>query len=57
MEKPNVLIIGAGGVANVVAHKIAQWADEFGDIHMANRTRSRADAVVADILARGGRVA
>ena len=53
MEKPNVLIIGAGGVANVVAHKIAQWADEFGDIHMANRTRSRADAVVADIVARG----
>ena len=53
MEKPNVLIIGAGGVANVVAHKIAQWADEFGNIHMANRTRSRADAVVADIVAKG----
>ena len=53
MEKPNVLIIGAGGVAQVVAHKVAEWADEFGDIHMANRTRSRADAVVADIVAKG----
>ncbi|MBV0891832.1 saccharopine dehydrogenase family protein [Paracoccus sp. Z118] len=49
MEKPNVLIIGAGGVAQVVAHKVAQWADEFGAIHMANRTQSKADAIVDSI--------
>ena len=53
MDKPNVLIIGAGGVAQVVAHKVAQWADEFGDIHMANRTQSRADAIVDSIRSKG----
>ncbi|MDO5370151.1 saccharopine dehydrogenase family protein [Paracoccus sp. (in: a-proteobacteria)] len=53
MAKPNVLIIGAGGVAQVSAHKVAQWADEFGDIHMANRTQSKADAIVEGIRAKG----
>lgn len=53
MEKPNVLIVGAGGVAQVVAHKVAQWADEFGDIHMANRTQAKADAIVDTIRDKG----
>ncbi|WP_134725318.1 saccharopine dehydrogenase family protein [Paracoccus luteus] len=53
MAKPNVLIIGAGGVAQVAAHKVAQWADEFGDIHIANRTQSRADAIVGTIRDKG----
>ncbi len=33
--KKNVLIIGAGGVAQVVAHKCAQNSDLLGDIHIA----------------------
>ena len=53
MDKPNVLIIGAGGVAQVVAHKVAQWSGEFGEIHMANRTQSKADAIVEGIRAKG----
>ena len=53
MEKPNVLIIGAGGVAQVVAHKVAQWADEFGDLHIANRTQAKADAIVGTIRDKG----
>ena len=36
--KKNVLIIGAGGVAQVVAHKCAQNSDILGDIHIASRT-------------------
>ena len=53
MEKPNVLIIGAGGVAQVTAHKVAQWAAEFGAIHMANRTQATADAIVETIRDEG----
>ena len=53
MEKPNVLIIGAGGVAQVTAHKVAQWAAEFGDIHIASRTQARADAIVGTIRDKG----
>ena len=32
MTKRNVLIIGAGGVAHVAAHKAAMHNDELGDI-------------------------
>jgi saccharopine dehydrogenase-like NADP-dependent oxidoreductase len=53
LAKRNVLIIGAGGVAQVVAHKVAQWAAEFGDLHIANRTQSKADAIIASLRAKG----
>ena len=53
MAKKNLLIIGAGGVAQVVAHKAAQNADAFGALHIANRTRSRADAIVASLRDKG----
>ena len=33
-----VLIIGAGGVGTVVAHKVAQNPDVFTDIIIASRT-------------------
>ncbi|MEG8098914.1 saccharopine dehydrogenase family protein [Candidatus Liberibacter brunswickensis] len=36
--KKNVLIIGAGGVAHVVAHKCAQNNDILGEINIASRT-------------------
>ena len=53
MAKKNLLIIGAGGVAQVTAHKVAQWAAEFGDLHIANRTKSRADAIVDSLRDKG----
>ena len=43
------LIIGAGGVANVVAHKCAQNDDVFSDICIASRTLSKCDAIKASI--------
>ena len=47
--KRNVLIIGAGGVAQVVAHKCAQLNDRLGDLHIASRTRSKAEAIIASV--------
>ena len=52
-DKKNLLIIGAGGVAQVVAHKAAQWAAEFGALHIASRTKSKADAIVASLRDKG----
>lgn len=40
-----VLIIGAGGVGTVVAHKIAQNPDMFTEIVLASRTQSKCDAI------------
>lgn len=48
--KKNVLIIGAGGVAQVVAHKCAQNNDILGDIHIASRTKAKCDAIIASLL-------
>lgn len=47
--KKNVLIIGAGGVARVVAHKCAQNNDVLGDIHVASRTVEKCEAIVASM--------
>ena len=44
-----VVIIGAGGVGTVVAHKCAQHPDVFTDIVIASRTRSKCEAVVEAI--------
>ncbi|MEO2038667.1 MAG: saccharopine dehydrogenase NADP-binding domain-containing protein, partial [Martelella sp.] len=48
--KKNVLIIGAGGVAQVVAHKCAQNNDVLGDIHIASRTKAKCDAIIESIM-------
>jgi saccharopine dehydrogenase-like NADP-dependent oxidoreductase len=48
--KKNVLIIGAGGVAQVVAHKAAMHNDVLGDIHIASRTLEKCEAIVASVL-------
>ncbi len=53
MLKKNVLVIGAGGVAQVTAHKLAQWAQEFGALHIASRTKSKADAIIASLRDKG----
>ena len=51
--KRNVLIIGAGGVARVVAHKCAQNNAALGDIHIASRTVAKARDIVASVRERG----
>ncbi|MDH2326663.1 saccharopine dehydrogenase family protein [Cereibacter sp. SYSU M97828] len=47
--KRNVLIIGAGGVAQVVAHKAAQNNDLLGDLHIASRTVGKCEAIIASV--------
>jgi len=51
-----VLIIGAGGVGNVVAQKCAQAPEVFGEITLASRTLAKCDAIAADIRQRTGQV-
>ena len=50
-----ILIIGAGGVATVAAHKCAQVAQVFKDIMVASRTLSKCETIRRDIMARYGR--
>ena len=47
--KRTVLIIGAGGVAQVVAHKCAQNNDVLGDLHIASRTVSKCEAIIQSV--------
>jgi len=49
-----VLIIGAGGVGTVVAHKMAGLPEIFTGILLASRTKSKCDAIAARIG--GGRI-
>jgi len=44
-----VVIIGAGGVGGVVTHKCAQLPDVFTDIVLASRTKSKCDAIAAQL--------
>jgi len=44
-----VLIIGAGGVGHVVAHKCAQADEIFSEIMLASRTKSKCDAIAKTI--------
>ena len=48
-----VLIIGAGGVASVAAHKVAQNSDVFADIMIASRTESKCKALAKAIEDKG----
>ncbi len=47
--KKNVLIIGAGGVARVVAHKCAQHNDILGDIAIASRNVAKCEQILASV--------
>lgn len=51
--KKNVLIIGAGGVAQVVAHKCAQHNDILGNIHIASRTLEKCQQLVDSVREKG----
>jgi len=44
-----VMMIGAGGVAGVVAHKCCQNPDVFEELMIASRTRSKCDALKAQL--------
>jgi saccharopine dehydrogenase (NAD+, L-lysine-forming) len=44
-----VLIIGAGGVSNVVVHKCAQVSEVFSEIVLASRTKAKCDAIARSL--------
>ncbi|MHC4291429.1 MAG: saccharopine dehydrogenase NADP-binding domain-containing protein, partial [Planctomycetota bacterium] len=44
-----VLIVGAGGVGNVVVHKCAQVAEVFDEIVLASRTKSKCNAIAEKV--------
>lgn len=45
----NVLIIGAGAVAHVAAHKCAQYNNILGDICIASKTKNKCEAIIKSI--------
>ena len=47
--RKNVLIVGAGGVAHVAAHKCVQNNDILGNICIASRTQSKCDAIIESV--------
>jgi saccharopine dehydrogenase-like NADP-dependent oxidoreductase len=51
--KKNVLIVGAGGVAHVAAHKCAQNNDVLGDICIASRKPEKCDKIIDSIRRKG----
>lgn len=54
MTKGTILIIGAGGVGSVAAHKCAMNSDVFTKIHLASRSLAKPDAIKKDIKKRWG---
>ncbi|HRY82589.1 MAG TPA: saccharopine dehydrogenase family protein [Candidatus Moranbacteria bacterium] len=50
-----VLIIGAGGVGSVVAHKCAQVPEVFSEIVLASRTVSKCQKIADSVLEKIGR--
>ncbi len=54
MSSINTLIIGAGGVGNVVAFKCAMNKKSFGNITLASRTKSKCDAIAKNIKEKVG---
>ena len=47
------MIIGAGGVATVVAHKVASHPEIFSEVMIASRTQSKCDAIIKSLEQRG----
>jgi saccharopine dehydrogenase (NAD+, L-lysine forming) len=50
-----ILIIGAGGVSQVVVHKCAQHPSVFTEIMLASRTKSKCDKIAAEIKQKYGK--
>jgi len=53
-NRKKTLIIGAGGVGNVVAFKCAMNADTFGEITLASRTVSKCDSIAQNVADKVG---
>jgi saccharopine dehydrogenase (NAD+, L-lysine forming) len=51
----HVLIVGAGGVGSVVAHKCAQVPEVFSTITLASRTKKKCDVIAAAVSTRTGK--
>ncbi|MDX9833605.1 MAG: saccharopine dehydrogenase family protein [Desulfobulbus sp.] len=51
---PHVLIIGAGGVGSVVAHKCAEVNEVFTHITLASRTLAKCEAIASQVRERIG---
>jgi saccharopine dehydrogenase (NAD+, L-lysine-forming) len=51
-----VLIIGAGGVGRVVAHKCAQHPGVFSEIWLASRTLSKCEVIAGEVAEKTGQV-
>ena len=51
--KKNILIIGAGGVAHVAAHKAAMNNTMLGDLCIASRTLAKCDEIINSIQRKG----
>ncbi len=49
-----LMIIGAGGVGNVVAHKCAQQSDTFSEIILASRTEEKCKKIAQNVLSNTG---
>ena len=54
MSKPNILILGAGGVAHVVPHNIKKNHQYFGDIHLASRSIHKCTAIADGVATKQG---
>src|SRR3954447_17736624 len=55
MASERVLIIGAGGVGGVVAHKAAMEKQHFSDVMLASRTLSKVEKIAAEVEQMHGR--
>lgn len=51
--KKNLLIVGAGGVAHVAAHKCAENNDILGDICIASRSIGKCEAIIESVKSKG----
>ncbi len=54
-KRGRIMIIGAGGVATVAAHKCAQLPGVFSDVLVASRTLSKCEAIQSAIRQKYGR--
>ena len=52
MAKPNLLIIGAGGVGQVTVNKAAQFRNDFGAITLAARNAEKLERIVGEVQER-----
>src|ERR1043165_442383 len=55
MSSQRVLIIGAGGVGGVVAHKAAMEKEHFSDVMLASRTLAKVEKIAAEVEQMHGR--